>query len=113
MRRSSPRAKPSEPRSNTSLVPTENAIGAGYSARIDLMGGIEFGTINAFASLLSRLASFYVSQFDVTDMCFGAVAYDDEVVAVAHVLINGSEIGSACLIHAVQGRRVEVELLVR
>ena len=113
MRRSSPRAKPSEPRSNTSLVPTENAIGAGYSARIDLMGGIEFGTINAFASLLSRLASFYVSQFEVTDMRFGAVAYDDEVVAVAHVLINGSEIGSACLIHAVQGRRVEVELLVR
>lgn len=84
MRRSSPRAKSPKPRSNTSLVSTKDAIGAGYSARIHLMRGIESGTVNAFASLLSRLALLHVAQFDITDMCFGAVANDDEVVPVAH-----------------------------
>lgn len=112
MRRSPPRATPPEPRSNVSLLSTENAIRAGYSARIDFVRGIESGTINAFASLLSRSALFHVAQLDITDVCFGTVAHEDEVVPVAHVLINGSEIWIACLIYAVRGRCLKVELLV-
>lgn len=108
VRRSSTQAKPPKPRSNTTFLPTENTIGAGCSARIDLTRGIESGTMHAFALLLRRSTLLYVAQFDITDMCFGAVAYDDEVVSAAHVLINGTEFRIARLICAIQGRCVEV-----
>lgn len=62
-----------------SLVDREGS-GRFVQCVIELMERIEPGVIDAFASLLGRSALFDVAQFGITDMCFEAVAYDDEVV---------------------------------
>lgn len=111
---SSPAPLPHEPNrlslEATCLTSTGNAICIEYGVRIDLLGQIEPRAIDACDSLLGCSAFFELPR-SISQICALRLS-PHEVVPVARVSLNKSDIWGACLFCAVQGQCLEVEVLV-